>query len=180
MVAELDRKQNENTNELSVMQVQFCEAVSCSLSSHPPLYYPYTKTPLTKVKKGASPSFWFSVFLWGFFLGGGGAALAAYGHSQARDRIGVAVPVKSTAIATQDLSQVCNLPHSSWQHWILDPLSEARDRTRSLMVPSQIRFHFASTGTPRIKFSLLRSVTMPRLYLFQNKISAQHTSSMLL
>ena len=35
----------------------------------------------------------------------------------------------STATAVQDVSYVFNLHHSSWQHWILNPLSEARDQT---------------------------------------------------
>ena len=35
----------------------------------------------------------------------------------------------TTATAAQDLSRVCYLHHSSLQHWILNPLSEARDRT---------------------------------------------------
>ena len=33
----------------------------------------------------------------------------------------------TTATATWDLSLVCDLHHSSQQHWILNPLSEARD-----------------------------------------------------
>jgi len=33
----------------------------------------------------------------------------------------------ATVIATQDLSLICDLHHSSQQHLILDPLSEARD-----------------------------------------------------
>uniref|UniRef100_A0A8D1N3X5 Uncharacterized protein n=1 Tax=Sus scrofa TaxID=9823 RepID=A0A8D1N3X5_PIG len=37
------------------------------------------------------------------------------------------LPVCTTATATQDLSHVCNLHHSSWQCRILNPLSEARD-----------------------------------------------------
>ena len=36
-------------------------------------------------------------------------------------------PAYATAIATKDPSRVCDLHHSSWQHWILNPLSEARD-----------------------------------------------------
>ena len=40
------------------------------------------------------------------------------------------------------------LYHSSPQHWILDPLSEARDRTCILMDTSQIGFCRATTGTP--------------------------------
>ena len=35
----------------------------------------------------------------------------------------------TTATATPDPSRVCNLHHRSWQHWILNPLSEARDQT---------------------------------------------------
>ena len=31
------------------------------------------------------------------------------------------------ATATQDLSRVCDLQHSSWQCQLLSPLSEARD-----------------------------------------------------
>ena len=45
-----------------------------------------------------------------------------------------------------DLNQVCDLHHSSRQHQILNPLSKARDQTRNLMVPSQIRFHCATMG----------------------------------
>ena len=40
------------------------------------------------------------------------------------------------------------LHHSLWQHWILNPLSEARDRTCNLMVPSRILFCCAMMGTP--------------------------------
>ena len=46
-------------------------------------------------------------------------------------------------------SCVCNLHLSSWQRQILNPLSEARDRTLSFMVPSQIRFRCTTRGTPR-------------------------------
>ena len=55
--------------------------------------------------------------------------------------------VYATATATWDLSCVCDLHHSSWQHWILNPLSEARDQTRNLMVSSGIRFYCATMGT---------------------------------
>ena len=36
-----------------------------------------------------------------------------------------------------------------FQHQILKPLSEARDRTGNFMVPSQIHFHCAMTGIPK-------------------------------
>ena len=55
----------------------------------------------------------------------------------------------ATATATQDRSRVCNLHHSSRQHQILNLLSEARDQIQNLMVPSQIRFHCTTMGTPQ-------------------------------
>ena len=39
------------------------------------------------------------------------------------------LPSYTTARALRDLSLVCDLHPSSWQHRILNPLSEARDRT---------------------------------------------------
>ena len=42
------------------------------------------------------------------------------------------LPAYATAIATLDLSHLYNLYHSSQQHLILNPLSEARDWTRLL------------------------------------------------
>ena len=52
----------------------------------------------------------------------------------------------STATATQDLSR--DLHHSSQQHWILNPMREARDQTRNLLDTSPAHFHCATTGTP--------------------------------
>ena len=51
------------------------------------------------------------------------------------------LPAYTTVTATRDLSCVCNLHHSSRQRWILNPLSESRDRTRILRDTGQIRFH---------------------------------------
>ena len=50
-----------------------------------------------------------------------------------------------------DPSRVCDLHHSSQQFRILNPLSEARDQTRKLMVPSQIHFH-CTKRTPTCSF----------------------------
>jgi len=75
-------------------------------------------------------------------------------HSQHMEvpRLGVESELQLLAYttATPDLSHVCNLHHSSWQHWILNPLSEARDGTCNLMVSHWICFHCATMGTPRI------------------------------
>ena len=50
----------------------------------------------------------------------------------------------TTATAASGSEPCLNLHHSSQQRWIPDPLSKAGDRTRNLMVPSQIHFHCAS------------------------------------
>ena len=65
-------------------------------------------------------------------------------------RLGIKSEIQllATATATRDPSHVCDLHHSSWQHQILNPLSEARDRKCFLMNTSQIRFHCVTTGTP--------------------------------
>ena len=44
----------------------------------------------------------------------------------------------TTATATRDPNHVCDLHHSSWQCWILNPLNEARDRTHILMYTSLV------------------------------------------
>ena len=59
------------------------------------------------------------------------------------------LPTYTTATAAPDLSHICELHYSSWQRQILNPLSEARDLTCNLMVPSWIRFHCTTAGTLR-------------------------------
>ena len=64
-------------------------------------------------------------------------------------RLGVELELQLPAYTTAtDPSRVCDLHHSSWQRWILNPLSEARDWTHHLMVPSRIPFHCATAGSP--------------------------------
>ena len=48
------------------------------------------------------------------------------------------LPAYTTATATQDLSRVCDLHHSSRQCQILNPLSKARDGALMLMDTSQV------------------------------------------
>ena len=43
------------------------------------------------------------------------------------------VPAYATATAMPGLSCICDLYHSSWQLWILNPLSEASDGPCILM-----------------------------------------------
>ena len=92
--------------------------------------------------------FRFCFVLFCFFVGFKAIPLA-YGSFQARSQIRAV----ATATAMLDPSRVCNLHHSSWQCWILNPLSEARDPTLTLMVPSRI--HFCSTTTGSLNLLLL-------------------------
>ena len=39
------------------------------------------------------------------------------------------LPAYTTATDTPDPSRICDLHHSSWQHQIFNPLSEAKDQT---------------------------------------------------
>ena len=45
----------------------------------------------------------------------------------------------ATATASRDPRCISAPHHSSWQHWILNLLSEARDGTRILRDPSRVR-----------------------------------------
>ena len=67
------------------------------------------------------------------------------------------LPAYTTATATWDLSHVCHLHHSSWQHWILNPLIEARDWTCILMNTSWIHFCCTTVGTLRDEFIEIRN-----------------------
>ena len=62
----------------------------------------------------------------------------------------------TTATAMQNLNHVCNLHHSSQKCQILNPLSEVRDQTHSLIVPSQIHFPCAMRGIPTALFFSFR------------------------
>ena len=64
------------------------------------------------------------------------------------------------ATATADPSHICDLPHSSRQRRILNPLSEARDQTCVLMATSQVRYCGATMGTPGNVFSQLPTLTV--------------------
>ena len=48
------------------------------------------------------------------------------------------LPAYTTATATLDLNDIGNLHCNLWQHWILNPLSKARDQTHILMDTRQV------------------------------------------
>ena len=96
------------------------------------------------------PLAFFFFFFFSLFM----AIPAAYGSSQAGVESELHLLAYTTATAMQDPSHICILHHSSRQCHILNPLSEARDGTRNLMIPSQIRFHCAIMGTPPFLFCL--------------------------
>ena len=83
-------------------------------------------------------------FFFFFFLR---PAPVAYGSSQARSWF-------QAATAMPDPSHICDLHHSSWRPWMLNPLEVARDWTRILMDVSQICSHWAMMGTPFFFFFL--------------------------
>ena len=62
-----------------------------------------------------------------------------------------------------DLSCVCDLHPSSWQHQILNPVSKARNGTWVLVDASQIHFRWGITGTPAISFLVLMPYNLPLL-----------------
>ena len=86
-------------------------------------------------------SFFFFFFFWHFLL-------LHLQHGEV-PRLGVQSDLQlpayatATATATQDLSHVCNLHHSSRQCQIPNPQSKARDGTHILMDTSRVHFHRA-------------------------------------
>ena len=59
-----------------------------------------------------------------------------------------------------DLSRIYDLHHRSQQRWILNPLSEAREQTRFLMGPSQVRYPLNHKGNAWPS-SLLHTASSP-------------------
>ena len=79
-------------------------------------------------------------------------------------RLGVKSELQPPAYTTamRDPSHVCDLHHSPQQCQILNPLSEARDRTRILQDTSQIRFRCATMEMPGVQLSDGRGLNLPR------------------
>ena len=89
-----------------------------------------------------------------FFFGR--ATPRAYGSSQAKEsKSELQLLANATATAMPDLNHVCDLHHSSRQHWIRNPWSKAKDQTRILRDTCPIHFHHTPLGTPCLFFSTL-------------------------
>ena len=98
---------------------------------------------------------WYKLYMGSFFFFR--AIHAVYRSSQARGQIRATaashtpqpqLPAYTTATARPDLNCVCKLHCSSQQHQIFNPLSVARDQTCILMSTCQVRFCWATVGTP--------------------------------
>ena len=90
-------------------------------------------------------------------------------------RLGVALELQllvfaTVATATQDLSCMCELPRSSRQCRIPNPLSEARDQTCILRDTSGIRCCFATKGTPVLFFLFCWSVSLVVFTLLERQL----------
>ena len=69
----------------------------------------------------------------------------------------------TTDTAMWDPSRICDLPDSSGQCWILNPLSKDRDRTCILMDTSSVCYHWATTGNGYILIT--RAVLLYTIWL---------------
>ena len=77
----------------------------------------------------------------------------------------------TTASATPDPSHICNLHRSLWQHWILNPLSEARDQTCILLDTSRILNPLSHNGNSAYFFFLSFFLFFFKLDLIYNVVS---------
>ena len=108
-----------------------------------------TRVVLHRTKTRSCLFFFFFFFF--FFLSF--VLLGLYPQHMEVPRLGVQselwLPAFATATATPDLSLIFDLHHNSWQRHIINPLSEARDPTCNLMLPSRISFRCTTMGTSR-------------------------------
>ena len=85
-------------------------------------------------------------------------------------RLGVELELQplayTKATTTQDLSCVCGLQHSSWQHQILNPLIEARNGACILMDASRVCYHWAMIGTPKGNFWSFNILKINKSFLY--------------
>ena len=78
------------------------------------------------------------------------AALVVYGVPRLGVESELELPAYTTASATWDPSHVCNLHHSSWEYWILNPLIEPGIKPASSWILVGFVNHWAMMGIPCI------------------------------
>ena len=69
------------------------------------------------------------------------------------------LPTYATGTETPDPSRTCGLCHSSWQCWILNPPSRARDWICVFMDTSKVRYCWTTVGTPGLTTESLYVLT---------------------
>ena len=89
--------------------------------------------------------FLFSFFFFFFFFFR--TTPMAYVSSQTRGQIGATAVSLHHSHSNVGSKPCLTLCHSSWQCWILNPLSKPRDQTQVLMDTSQVCYLWATTGT---------------------------------
>ena len=97
------------------------------------------------------------------------AALTAFGNSQARGRIGVTAACLHHSHSNPDPSHICDPHHSSWQRWILSPLSKVWDRSCILLDSSWVRYHWATVGTPSFILLCTHACFCAQVILLRNR-----------
>ena len=79
----------------------------------------------------------------------------------------------TTATAMSDPRRIWDLHHSSRQHWILYPLSEAKDHTHILMGMSWVHYLWATTGTPWLLNFSFPQLLVPSALKFPLRVKAE-------
>ena len=96
-----------------------------------------------------SLSFSLSLFLSLFICFLGFYLCVAHGSFQAKDRMRARAASHSPSYSNSGSERVCDQYHSSQQLWILNPLSEARDRTCILMDTNRVLNWLSHNGNSR-------------------------------
>ena len=106
----------------------------------------YKSTRDTSKKQMKTKKFFFSFSFLLFFLLLRTTPMA-YVSSQTRGQIGATAVSLHHSHSNVGSKPCLTLCHSSWQCWILNPLSKPRDQTQVLMDTSQVCYLWATTGT---------------------------------
>ena len=101
----------------------------------------------------------------------------ARGSSQARGHLRAAASGLHHSHSNSGPEPPLRPAYSLWQHWILNPLSKARDWTHILTDTSQVRYCWATKGTPRILLLSQLKARQREIFLFLisvREVGSQH------